>query len=387
VPSGVDASTGQVDGVAVRADVTVTFGTYKPGLLVDPGASHAGVVELVDIGLGPHLGPADVLAPQAADIAQRLPVPTGESDKYRRGVVGVLAGSDAYTGAAVLTVGGALRGGAGMVRFVSTQRVVDLVHARWPEVVAAVGSVGDTGRVQAWVVGPGIGTDERGDRRLADVLDTDVPVLVDADGLTLLARSGKLDRTAPVVLTPHAGEAARLLGREWSAADVEARRIEAARRCAERYGATVLLKGATTVIAGPDGGLLRGAGRPEPEPGPGGPSTGEANTAGPPTGEANTGPPLTGEAGPASASVPILVNPTGTPWLATAGSGDVLSGLGGALLATGNTPVDAAAVAAYLHGLAARLALAEHEGPITAVDVVERLPAAWSAASGRIDGL
>jgi ADP-dependent NAD(P)H-hydrate dehydratase / NAD(P)H-hydrate epimerase len=337
VPSGVDASTGRVDGVAIRADVTVTFGTYKPGLLVDPGAALAGVVELVDIGLGPYLGDADVLAPQAADIAERLPVPTGESDKYRRGVVGVLAGSDAYTGAAVLAVGGALRSGAGMVRFVSTPRVVDLVRARWPEVVAAIGSVGDTGRVQAWVVGPGIGTDEQGECRLDDVLDTDVPVLVDADGLTLLASRGKLDRAAPVVLTPHAGEAARLLGDEWSAADVEARRLEAARRCAERYGATVLLKGATTVVA--DG------------------------------------------------SGPVLVNPTGTSWLATAGSGDVLSGLAGSLLAAGLAPLDAASAAAFLHGLAARLALAEHEGPITAVDVITWLPAAWSAVSGRIDGL
>jgi ADP-dependent NAD(P)H-hydrate dehydratase / NAD(P)H-hydrate epimerase len=336
VPSGVDASTGQADGTAIQAHVTVTFGTYKPGLLVDPGASYAGVVELVDIGLGGFLDAPDAQSLQATDVARMLPMPTGESDKYRRGVLGVLAGSDAYPGAAVLSVGGALHSGAGMVRFVSTPRVVDLVRSRWPEVVAAVGSAGDTGRVQAWTVGPGIGTDESGERRLDDVLDSDAPALVDADGLTILAKRGKLDRAAPVVLTPHAGEAARLLAPEWSAADVEARRIEAARRCAERYGATVLLKGSTTVVAGDGGG-------------------------------------------------PVLVNPTGTPWLATAGSGDVLSGLGGALLAASLEPRDAAGAAAFLHGLAARLALAERVGPITAADLVTWLPAAWSAVSGRID--
>lgn len=330
VPSGVDASTGEVEGVAIRADVTVTFGTYKPGLLVDPGASHAGVVELVDIGLRPYLAPAEAQSLQAADVAALLPTPAAESDKYSRGVLGVLAGSDAYTGAALLAVGGALRGGAGMVRFVSSPRVVDLVRGRWPEVVAAR-SVAESGRVQAWVVGPGIGTDAGADRRLDDVLDTGVPVLVDADGLTLLAKRGKLDREPPVVLTPHAGEAARLLG-EWAAADVQARRIEAARHCAERYSAVALLKGSTTVVAPQGGG-------------------------------------------------PVTVNPTGTPWLATAGSGDVLSGLGGSLLAAGLAPAVAASVAAYLHGLAARLAFAGTPRPIAAGDVIDQLPRAWATVS------
>lgn len=116
VPSGVDASTGRVEGAAVRADITVTFGTYKPGLLVDPGASHAGVVEFVDIGLGPELPEPDVSAVQAGDVADRFPASGAELDKYRRGVLGVAAGSDRFVGAAVLTVGGAVRGGAGMVR-------------------------------------------------------------------------------------------------------------------------------------------------------------------------------------------------------------------------------------------------------------------------------
>ncbi len=122
LPSGIDADTGEVHGTAVMADVTVTFGTWKPGLLIDPGASHAGAAELIDIGLGPYLPEPAVRALQAADVAAILPRPSAESDKYRRGVLGVLAGSDQYTGAAVLSVGGAIRGGAGMVRLISAPR-------------------------------------------------------------------------------------------------------------------------------------------------------------------------------------------------------------------------------------------------------------------------
>src|SRR3984885_13829787 len=117
LPSGIDADTGVVAGPAVRADVTVTFGAVKPGLLIDPGAGHAGVVELIDIGLGPYLGTSpDANAPQAGDIAALLPGPTAESDKYRRGVLGLLVGSDRYTGAALLATGGAVRGGGRAVR-------------------------------------------------------------------------------------------------------------------------------------------------------------------------------------------------------------------------------------------------------------------------------
>src|SRR5215469_6350379 len=112
LPSGIDADSGVVEGPAVQADVTVTFGTWKPGLLVDPGAAHAGVSELIDIGLAPHLGAPDLVALQSPDVAGLLPVPTAESDKYRRGVLGVAAGSDRFTGAAWLAVGAAVRGGA-----------------------------------------------------------------------------------------------------------------------------------------------------------------------------------------------------------------------------------------------------------------------------------
>lgn len=125
VPSGVDASSGRVEGAAVRADATVTFGAWKTGLLVDPGAEHAGRAELVDIGLGPHLPEPDATALTDADVAALLPRPGASSDKYRRGVVGIAAGSERYTGAAVLAVGGALRAGVGMVRYAGAP-------SRWP---------------------------------------------------------------------------------------------------------------------------------------------------------------------------------------------------------------------------------------------------------------
>ncbi|MBB1261433.1 NAD(P)H-hydrate dehydratase, partial [Streptomyces alkaliterrae] len=306
LPSGVDADTGEVPGEAVHAAATVTFGAYKPGLLVDPGRELAGALRLVDIGLGPYLpAEADLLAPQHADVAALLPRPAAESDKYRRGVVGVAAGSARYPGAAVLAVAGALRGGAGAVRY--TGHAADVVINRFPETLVSDGGPHRAGRVQSWVVGPGLGSGGEAERTVAEALDADVPVLVDADALRLLSPERVRARSAPTVLTPHAGEAAALLDRP--RAEVEAARLGAVRELADRFGATVLLKGSTTLVA----------------PGGGG-----------------------------AAAAPVRVNPTGTPWLATAGSGDVLSGLIGALLAAGLAPVDAASTGAYLHGLAAR---------------------------------
>ncbi|MFJ9338326.1 NAD(P)H-hydrate dehydratase [Streptomyces sp. NPDC101733] len=313
LPSGVDADSGEVAGPAVTAEVTVTFGAYKPGLLIDPGASRAGALHLVEIGL--ELPPPELEALQHADVAGLLPEPTASSDKYRRGVVGVVAGSERYPGAAVLAVAGALRGGAGAVRYVGPAEKAVLAH--YPEVLIG------PGRVQAWVVGPGIG-----DGRAAEVAralaDSDVPVLVDADGLRGLDPEVVRGRRAATLLTPHAGEAA-LLGEAREV--VEAGRLAAVRQLAARYGATVLLKGSTTLVAGP----LPGA--------------------------------------------PVRVNPTGTPWLATAGSGDVLSGLAGSLLASGLDGSDAGSVGAYLHGLAGRMAA--DGAPLVAHEVAAAVPRAW----------
>ena len=258
LPSGIDADTGAVDGPAVRADVTVTFGVIKPGLLIDPGAGHAGTVELVDIGLGPYLkdGPA-AASPQRYDISELLPRPGPESDKYRRGVLGLLAGSDRFTGAALLATGGAVHGGAGMVRVVTAQAAAALVRQVWPETVLTVHPddpdwdlIGSVGRVQAWVAGPGMGTGPDAVARLTAILGTDLPVLVDADGLTILSQvQDLLPRAAPTLITPHAGELSRLLGTDGRS--VEARRLEHAQRAADQLGVTVLLKGSTTVIASP----------------------------------------------------------------------------------------------------------------------------------------
>lgn len=165
LPSGVDADTGEVAGAAVRADLTVAFGTVKPGLLVGDGRAHAGQVVLVEIGL--DLPPAPVEQLEAADVTALLPRGEAVSDKYTRGVVGIAAGSQQYTGAAVLAVGAAVRAGAGMVRFAGASHPAEQVRSRWPEVVVS-GHVGaevlNAGRVQAWVVGPGLGTDGRAAR-------------------------------------------------------------------------------------------------------------------------------------------------------------------------------------------------------------------------------
>ncbi|MGA6218942.1 NAD(P)H-hydrate dehydratase [Streptomyces umbrinus] len=318
LPSGVEADTGEVRGAAVRADLTVTFGTHKPGLLVDPAKEYAGSVRLVDIGLSLP-GDAELEALQHADVAALLPVPGAESDKYRRGVVGIVAGSARYPGAAVLAVAGALRGGAGAVRYVGPAG--DAVIARFPETLVSAGSPERAGRVQAWVAGPGVGDDADS---VAAVLRADVPVLVDADGLRLVERDVVRARTAPTLLTPHAGEAAALLG--VSRDEVEGARLTSVRELAAAYGATVLLKGSTTLVAEPGGGAVR-------------------------------------------------VNSTGTAWLATAGSGDVLSGLTGSLLAAGLGARDAGSVGAYLHGLAGRFAA--DGAPVGAYDVADAVREAW----------
>lgn len=325
VPSGVDADTGAVAGAAVRADLTVTFGSAKPGLLL--ARDHVGALELVPVGL--DLPPAPVEALEAADVARLLPSAARVSDKYSRGVLGVAAGSQTYTGAAVLSVGAAVRAGAGMVRFAGPAHAAEQVRSRWPEAVVTEASGADVvgaGRVQAWVVGPGLGTDDAAAAAVEAVLAQDVPVLVDADALTLCAQHPEWlrGRTAPTLLTPHDREFARF------GSEVGADRVGAARRLAGELGVHVLLKGDATVVAGPDG--------------------------------------------------PVRVNTTGSVVLATAGSGDVLSGGAGALLAQGLDVLDAASVGAWLHGRAGSLSAA---GAATSASLVlEAWPAAVREARG-----
>lgn len=321
VPSGVGVDSATLPGTFVRADRTITFGTYKAALLVDPAASvssSAGqrVAELVDIGLTPHLDEPLVEALEVRDglrLFDAVRLSGGAVQKYTRGVVGVAAGSSTYAGAAHLCVAGAQSGPAGMVRFVGSAELSARVVDRAPEVVSG------RGRVQGWVVGPG-GGDDAGER-LAMALEDGVPLVVDAEALRHIP-----DRfDVPVLLTPHAGELAAMLGAE--RVDVEADPLAHATAAAERWNATVLLKGARTLVA-------------------------------------QTG-------------MPTRVNLTGSPWLATAGSGDVLAGLAGSLLAAGADPREAGSWAAFIHGAAS--VLANPGGPITASDVARVIPTTIAA--------
>jgi hydroxyethylthiazole kinase-like uncharacterized protein yjeF len=320
IPSGVDVATGAVTGPAVHAALTVTFGGLKPVHAL----GDCGRVRLVDIGL--ELPETDVLGFDAADVAARWPVPGPHDDKYTQGVTGVMAGSSTYPGAAVLCTGAAVAATSGMVRYAGSAHTEVLAH--WPEVIASP-TPAAAGRVQAWVVGPGLGTDETGAAALWFALGTDVPVLVDADGLTILAAHPDMisGRRAPTVLTPHAGEFARLAG-----GPPGDDRVGATRKLADALGVTVLLKGNVTVIAEPGG--------------------------------------------------PVYLNPAGQSWAATAGSGDVLSGMIGALLAAGLPTGEAAAAAAFVHARAAALSAADPgpgDAPTSASRIVPHIRAALAS--------
>jgi hydroxyethylthiazole kinase-like uncharacterized protein yjeF len=311
-PSGVDPTTGTVPEAtdegpaAVTAAETVTFGARKPVHVL--ARDRCGPVTFVDLGLGPELGEPPITVLEAADVGARWPVPGPGDDKYTQGVVGVAAGSATYPGAAVLASGAACLATSGMVRYAGS--AADEVRAAWPEVVAT-DHVEDAGRVQAWAIGPGLGTGDDGAATLRHVLDVGVPVLADADAVTLLGADAGLRAAAaavPTLVTPHAGEFARLVAELDHPPDPSLDRVDAARRAAAVLGVTVLLKGNATVVAAPDGR--------------------------------------------------VLVHPAGSSWLATAGSGDVLSGIAGALLAAGLEPFDAAGAAAFVHARAAELGAA-----------------------------
>lgn len=330
IPSGIGVDDGSLHGVVLPADHTVTMGAVKPGLLLPPASRIAGEVEVVDLGLDFRGSEPTVQRSTAADIAHHWPVPSPSDHKYSRGVLGIVAGSETYPGAAVLATSAAAPL-VGMVRYGGTGEAARAVLARNPEVVVGVG------QVQAWAVGSGIATDDA--LRLSEVraiVDRSlgvVPLVVDAGGLAVLP-----DRLRPsVVLTPHAGELARLLtarGVRLTREQVEAEPVAALRHAVEVTGATVLLKGGTTLIAGP--------------------------------------------------GTPIYSQADATPWLATAGAGDVLAGILGAVvagrrdevLADPALPARLAAVAAQVHGRASIAAAGcGPGGPITAMQVAERVPA------------
>ena len=338
LPSGIGVDDGDLPGPVLPARRTVTFGVAKPGLLLPPAAATVGTLEVVDIGLAPVLAehgsiPA-VRRLMPDDVVDLLVTPTPTDHKYSRGVVGVVAGSPAYPGAAVLTVAGALGAGCGMVRHIASPTVRDAVLATHPEVVS--GATTDVA-AQAWVVGPGVvDDDEQVGRARAAVdhaVESGTPVVVDAGGL-----HGLPERLPPfVVLTPHAGELTRVLAAHdvtVERAEVEAHPVRWADEAARRTGATILLKGHTTVVVGhgSHGGTT------------------------------------------------VFAQSEAPTWLATAGSGDVLAGLLGSLLACRAADVRAnaelaaelAAAAALIHGTAA--ALARPGGPVLASEVARALP-------------
>ncbi|HEY7719626.1 MAG TPA: NAD(P)H-hydrate dehydratase [Pedococcus sp.] len=329
LPSGQDPAGERATPDAVFADETVTFGVLKPLHLLPATEPAAGRLTVVEIGLTVDTTPT-VQRLTRDDVPRLWPVPGAGDDKYSRGVLGVVAGGRRYTGAAVLACTAAVCSGAGMVRYVGPSRPTDLVRSSVPEAV-----VGE-GQVQAWVIGPGLDTEATGDgahEQLAvagRALAGDLPVLLDAGGLDLL--DGQ--RLAPTLLTPHAGELARLLtrlqGEDVSREDVEAAPVAHARRAADLTNATVLLKGATTLVV-------------------------------PPT----------------ASGQPLRSQNDAPAWLATAGAGDVLAGLAGTLLAAGLGPLDAGSLAALVHGVAADDA--NPGGPVRALAVAHGIPGTVAA--------
>jgi NAD(P)H-hydrate epimerase len=315
IPSGVDADTGDAPGDAVRADRTVTFAALKPGLLQGAGPALSGTVEVADIGIGFPVPQASLV--EDADVGASVPGRGRGVNKWTT-AVGVAAGSAGMEGAAVLCTRGAMAAGSGMIRLGSpgdpaAAWPTEAVRMRLPAEGWSGGFLEAAAKCKAIVVGPGLGTGEASAEEIrAVVANAPVPLVIDADALTALgdvsaARTLLDKRSAPTILTPHDGEYARVAG---SAPGDD--RLAAARRLAEAIGAVVLLKGPLTAVARPGGG---------------------------PT--------------------DVLLTDAGGPALATAGSGDVLSGIIGAFLARGVCAHEAAALAAHVHGRAAALGPAE----------------------------
>ena len=342
IPSGVEGDTGSVRGPVVNADVTVTFGAPKLGTILFPGAAAAGVLDVADIGFPTELVVGDVGLLDETDVRAVWPARSPETHKRRSGVVLVVAGSRRMTGAPRLVAAGASRAGAGLVTVAAPEGVLATIQASLDEATFLPLPEGPEGSASeaAWealsvrlegydavAVGPGLSTDGETPafvRRLAR--EAPVPLVIDADAINAFAgRAGELARrAAPAVLTPHAGEFARLF--EISMEALEEDRVGLVRKAATETGCVVVLKGSRSLIASPDG--------------------------------------------------EVAINPTGTSVLATGGTGDVLTGIVASLLARGVAPVDAAGAGVYVHGTAGRLA-GERTGEGTvAGDVARAVPQA-----------
>jgi NAD(P)H-hydrate epimerase len=321
LPSGVDASSGEIAGAAVRADLTVTFHGCKLGLAIAPGRFHAGEVVIVDIGLEEGATAAALVLPE---IVELVPRKQASDNKYSAGSVLVVGGAPGLTGAVCLAAEAAFRADAGYVAVAVPESSLSTVEAKLLEPVKLVwaDAFAAADRAGAVALGPGLGRSPEAKALVARALaELEQPLLLDADALDGLEPG---DWRPPVVLTPHAGELGRLLGKpsDW----VGAHRLEAARSAADRFGCVCLLKGADTIVAAP----------------------GERT----------------------------LVCPIDAPALASAGTGDVLTGILAAFLAKGIEPRLAAAAAATAHGLAARAV--PHATGVVASDVIAALPSTRS---------
>lgn len=342
IPSGVNGGTGAVEGAAVRAELTVAFGAAKVGAVLLPGAEFAGAVRVADIGFPEELVRAEVFLVEPADVAAWLPVRPVETHKRATGVLVVVAGSRGMTGAPALVAEAAGRVGAGLVTVAATTEILPMIQANLNEATFlplastergtvagdALDAVLDVlGRAHALAIGPGLTTDEETAAFVRDLVRASpIPMVIDADALN--AFSGRAtdlaERKADAVLTPHVGEFSRLAG--VGVRDLEADRLGHVRALARDADAIVLLKGSRTIVADP-GGVVR-------------------------------------------------INPTGGPVLATAGSGDVLTGMIGGLLARGLAPVDAASAAAYVHGVAGTVAGRRSGDGTLAGDIAAAVPEA-----------
>ncbi len=322
LPSGVDASTGEVEGVAVNAAHTVTFHGSKVGLHVAPGRFHAGEIVVADIGLEPRSTAARRATPALLD---RVPRRGTRDSKFTAGAVLVIGGSPGTTGAPVLTAMAALRADAGYATLAVPRECLSVVETLalepvkrgfdWPDAEEQV--MAEAARANAVAIGPGLGRSAEAQALVASLFARlELPVVVDADALFGLRPAV---RAHPTILTPHVGELARLLDRD--SAWIDAHRLAAAREAADLFGAVVVLKGADTIVQAPEG---------------------------------------------------LVVSDSGPAALATAGTGDVLTGVIAAFLAKGLDPATAAAAAATAHGIAA--AAVTHPAGLIASDVVAMLP-------------
>ena len=347
IPSGVEGETGAVRGDAIHATFTVTLGSLKPGVVFHPGATFAGEVEVANIGFPAELVRSDLWLVERQDAAALLRLREPESHKRASGVVLVVAGSRAMAGAAVLAASSSYRSGAGLVTLAVPEGLLPVVESAISETTFLSLPQTDGGAIslEAWpilrdrlessdvaAVGPGLSTDPRTVelvRRL--VAESPVPFVLDADGLNAFTGRGAelAERRSDCVLTPHPGEFGRLTG--LSSKEVLEDRVGHARKAAAEFRCPVLLKGSRTVIARPDG--------------------------------------------------VAFVNPTGGPYLATGGTGDVLTGAIAAFLGRGLPPEDAAILGAYSHGVAGWMAASELGEGTTASDVASRLPNALTSLS------